>query len=208
MLRPSAEQLLRAALGEQLELPPVERVDGEVAVDVAFDGEMWWPGVVHDLVVRFAVPSGQHLYGEPVPDGMVATTVEVDDQVSLVVQPARLPPTSPHTLGTGETLQIFDGDVTVRVPMTHLGRALVPADDGRTVVRLTGTVRWQSCDDEACHLPRNESFSIEVPAAKHDSPASELEHPEGMDVRVRLGEMVSRRTDRPLGDIMREATAD
>jgi hypothetical protein len=41
---------------------------------------------MHDLIVRFAVPAGQHLYGEPVPTGMVATSVEIEPDVGLVVK--------------------------------------------------------------------------------------------------------------------------
>lgn len=83
------------------------------------------------------------------PEGMVATSVEIEADVGLVLKPAVFPPTSPHALaGTGETLQVFEGDVVVRVPRTQLGRSLTRLDDGSFVQRLSGTVRWQSCDDE------------------------------------------------------------
>jgi hypothetical protein len=199
--RPSANQLLRAALGETIELPPLDSSPETVAFDVSFDGEVLHPGVMHDLIVRFAVPDGQHLYDGPVPDGMVATSVEVDEQVGVVVRPAVLPPTATHTLaGTGETLQIFDGDVVVRVPFTQLGRSLTELDDGTLVQRLTGTVRWQSCDDEMCHLPRTEQFSLDIPATRHDSP-------DGAVMAEHFTKMVSRHSDLTLGEVFGRITA-
>jgi hypothetical protein len=206
--RASADQLLRAALGEQIELPPLEPKDGQVEFDVSFDGEVLHPGILRDLIVRFAVPDGQHLYGEPVPAGMVATSVEIDDDVGLIVRPPVLPPTTEHTLaGTGETLQVFEGDVIVRVPLTHLARSLIRNDDDTLVQRVSGTVRWQACDDDACHLPRTERFTIDIPAAPHNRPEAESTDEGGMDVRRHLIAMVGRRTDRSIAEIFTEMTA-
>ncbi len=209
MLRPSAEQLLRAAVGEEIHLPPVDAPPGEVAFDVSFDGAVLNGGVVHDLVVRFAVPDGQHLYGDPVPDGMVPTSVEIEPNVGLVVKPAILPPTTAHTLaGTGETLQIFEGDVLIRVPLTHMGRSLTRLDDGSLVQRVNGTVRWQSCDEDVCHLPRTERFSIDIPAARHDRLDKEIADPAGMDIPALMAKMVGRRTDKSLAEVFRHMTGD
>ena len=207
-LRPSADELLRAALGEDVVLAPIETpTDGEVAVDVSLAGELWRAGVMHDLVVRLAVPEGQHLYGEPVPDGMVATSVEVDAQPGLIVKPAVVPHTSPLTLaGTGETLHVFEGDVVVRVPMTQLSRTVEERGAGSGVQRITGTVRWQACDDDVCFLPRSERFEVEVAATRHLTPNAEFADPNGMDVATHFAAMISRRTDRSPGEIMAAVT--
>lgn len=209
MLRAAAEQLLRAALGDEIHLPPLDAPPGQVAFDVSFDGEVLNGGVIHDLVVRFAVPEGQHLYGQPVPDGMVATSVEIEPDVGLVVKPTILPPTTPHTLaGTGETLQIFEGDVVIRVPLTHMSRSLTRLDDGAFMQRVKGTVRWQACDDDVCHLPRAEQFTVDIPAAPHDRLDKELADPNGMDIPAHLATMVGRRTDKPLAEVLRDMTGD
>lgn len=207
--RASADQLLRAALGVEISLPPLPSEPEEVSVDVRLDADVAHPGIVNDLIVRFAVPAGHHLYGEPVPDGMVATSVTVDDQTGLVVRDPVLPPTTTHTLaGTGEQLQVFTGDVTIRVPIAHLARSLVEGDDGGLVLALTGTVAWQSCDDQACQLPRRERFAIEVPATGHNRPEDDRDDPNGMDVRRHLIRMTARRTDRPIGEIMASMAED
>lgn len=207
--RPSAEQLLRAALGEELQLPPMAPATESVAFDVDFDGNVLHASVFHDLVVRFAVPEGQHLYGEPVPQGLVATSVEIEPDLGLVTKPAVLPPSTPLTLtGSGETLNVFEGDVTVRVPIAHLSRSLNQRDDGSFIQQVRGTIRWQSCDDHQCHLPRTETFSIDIAAAPHDRPEDELSKPGGMDVAAHLKRMVARRTAKSVGQVLTEMAGD
>ena len=164
-LRASSDQLLRAALGETIELEPLPERPTEVVVDVSVGSDPIGVGVLHDLVVRFAVPDGLHLYGNPVPEGMVATSVDFDDDEGLVVRPADYPATTQHMLaGTGEVLHIFEGDVTVTIPITHNGRSLQWRDDGSTFITVAGTIRWQACDDDVCHLPQTQRFELEIPA--------------------------------------------
>ena len=206
--RPSAQQLLRAALGEEIELPPLDAPPGEVAFDVHLDGEVLRPGVKSELVIRFAVPEGQHLYGEPVPEGIVATSVTIDDEVGLNVWDATFPPTHEHTLTTGETLHVYEGDVLVRIPITHMNRSRTELDDGSFVQRISGTVRWQACDDDMCFLPRTETFSIDVPAGVHSRPDDEFADPDGMAIIDHLQRMASRRTDESFADLLRKAAAD
>lgn len=169
-LRANADQLRRAATGEEIVLeaaaPPAE-----VTATVALDGDSLAVGVLRDLVVTLRVPEGQHLYGEPVPDGMVATRVELDESAGLISVDPQYPPTRPHVLrGTGEELQIFEGDVVIRVPVTHNQRLLDTHDDGSLTVRVGGTIRWQSCDDDVCHLPATHRFALDVPAVRANLP--------------------------------------
>lgn len=204
-IRPSTDQLLRAALGEEIQLPPMTAATESVAFDVVFDGDVLHAGVIHDLIVRFAVPDGQHLYGQPVPEGMVATSVEIEPDVGLLVKPAIFPPTAPHTLaGTGETLQVFEGDLLIRVPITQQSRSLIQLDSGSHIQRVSGTVRWQSCDDDSCHLPRTERFTIDVPASRHDRSEDEFSNPDGMDVSTHLKKMISRRSEKSLSQVLTE----
>lgn len=202
--RPSATQILRSALGEQMvkvERSPAPGPVESVDFDVVFDGDSLPAGVLRDLVVRFAIPEEQHLYSEPVPEGMVATSVEIDPLPSGIVKPPIYPPTTTHVLsGSGESLQIFEGDVQIRVPITHLSNGLDKSDDGSLVLRVEGTVRWQACDDEACHLPRTERFSIEIPAVAHNAAGSNPDRPE--DTLTHMTKLAARRTDEPLSDLV------
>ncbi len=124
-LRPGIDQLVRAVRGETVALDGAEPV---AAVDctVTFDDEPAPPGVLRELVVTLRVPEGQHLYGQPVLTGMVATHVEIEPSDNLIVRDTIAPPTHSLVLaGTGETLQVYDGNVTLRVPITHSGQLVV-----------------------------------------------------------------------------------
>lgn len=166
-------QLLAAARGEALDLEPVA-VDAaeaatevtEVTVEVGIEGRDLPPGLQRDVVVRFTVPAGQHLYGEPVPEGMVAATVVLDDVPGLMVFDIVAPPTRPLTLaGTGETLQVYEGDVTLRLPVTQNGTAGEKID-GRRMITIGGEVRWQACDDLACGLPQRQRFEVQIASGR------------------------------------------
>lgn len=195
-VRIGAPQLLRAALGEHVD---VEEVAAEppasVEVEVRFDGPSLTAVVLHELVVTLRVPAGQHLYGQPVPEGMVATTVEIDELEGLVTRPPRFPPTRPHTLaGTGEVLHVVDGDVELRVPISHTGRSAIASPDGPSEVVVAGTVRWQACDDDVCHLPASERFELTLLATRPPRPPREpIDGVPWMDQAAHLNRMVERR---------------
>ncbi|MFN3255023.1 MAG: hypothetical protein ACE37B_04960 [Ilumatobacter sp.] len=147
---------------------------------------------MHDLIVRFAVPDGQHLHDDPVPGGMIATSVEMEPDVALVVEPAVPHPTKPHTLaGTGETLQIFEGDVQIRVLLTPVagpaGRAVRAARGGH---RAMAVVRRRRVPSPAARVLHHRH-----PAARYDNLGLEVANQAGMDVTAHLTRMVSRRTD-------------
>jgi hypothetical protein len=165
-LRAGTELLLRAVLGEDVsdelvvaDPTPVE----DVTVSFDLDDAPIAAGVMRELRVHLRVPDGRHLYGEPVPEGMVATAVEIDDHPTLVVAGIETPPTSPYTLPTGETFQIYEGDVTLRVRLTHATGSLLGTTDAPPELTFTGRVRYQSCDDEACGLPATEPFEFSFP---------------------------------------------
>ncbi|MEM7094317.1 MAG: protein-disulfide reductase DsbD domain-containing protein [Actinomycetota bacterium] len=131
------------------------------------DGPHLVPGLVRDLVIELSVPEGQHLYGEPVPAGLVPTHVTFDEEDGLVVKATEFPPTTPHRLATGEELHVFEGAVVLRTPITVLGghgRGLDGTEStlglGPRVVRAT--VHFQSCDDHACGLPERVPFEVPV----------------------------------------------
>ena len=168
-LRPGPEQLLAAALGQEFELEPDGPPTGpepveQVRVDVLVEGDRLPMGVTRHLVARFRVPEGQHLYGPPVPDGLVAASIELDAIDGVLSYPPLAPPTSTLTLsGSGETLQVYEGDVVLRLPIAQNARAMHKDDEGRHVT-ISGRVRWQACNDVECLLPESQPFSFRVEA--------------------------------------------
>ena len=170
LVRVDPNMLLRAALGQSTSLDHAAIADTTAAsqtetveLDVSFSGDYLRSFLPRDLVVTLRVPVGQHLYGPPVSDGLVVTSVEVDENRHIAAQQAQLPATHPMTLaGTGETLHVYDGTVTIRVPLVYNGAPAKPDAQGDTTVELTGTVRWQACDDHACFIPRTETFAVAI----------------------------------------------
>ena len=165
-IRPGPEQLLAAALGQEFEIP-APAGDGaadRVSANVRIDGDRLPMGVTRQIVATFRVPEGQHLYSEPVPDGLVAAAIELDDNDGILSYEPVTPPTSPLTLsGSGDTLAVYEGDVVLRLPVAQNARNMQKDDDGRFVT-ISGQVRWQACDDVECFLPESMPFSFRVEA--------------------------------------------
>jgi hypothetical protein len=194
-MRANGDQLLRAALGQPIALASAapRKPPTDVAVEVAFDGDALMPNIMRDLLITLRVPDGQHLYGQPVPDGLIPTSVTIDDGLPIAQRQPEFPPTREHRLsGTGEMLQVFDGDVRVRIPVVYLSSEFFD-DGGVRNVTVSGTVRWQSCDDEVCHLPAAHRFEIEVPVGQVNMP--EFVRPEGSE-RMDFGKHFQRMIDR------------
>lgn len=167
IFRPGPEQLLRAALGDRFDPgPPPEPVE-DVRVRAYLDGPNLVPGLLRDLVVEFTVPEGQHLYGQPVPDGMVATSIEFDPDDELIVRESQSPDTSPHEIATGEVLHIYEGVVEIRTPITVVGGHGLAQDGEEAVLGIgdrliSGVAQFQTCDDDACGLPQTARFEVPV----------------------------------------------
>ncbi|MEM7093632.1 MAG: protein-disulfide reductase DsbD domain-containing protein [Actinomycetota bacterium] len=123
------------------------------------------PGIQRDVVARFRVPDGQHLYDDPVPEGLVAATIEIESAHGLIVFDEIRPSTHPLELGDGTSLSVYDGDVVIRRPVTQNGQA-GERIDGTRMVMIRGTVRWQACDDDQCGLPQRQAFELTVPAGR------------------------------------------
>jgi len=165
-VRSGPEQLLAAALGQEFEVPAPsgEAPAGQVSADVRIDGDRLPMGVTRQIVAAFRVPPGKHRYSEPVPDGLVAAAIELDDNEGILSYEPVTPPTAPLTLsGSGETLQVYEGDVVLRLPVTQNARHMQKDDQGRFVT-ISGRVRWQACDDTECFLPESMPFSFRVEA--------------------------------------------
>ena len=176
--RDSAELLIAAATGNLVlepDAPAATGGDDDIVLNVSLQGGRGnlRQGMVREIVVRFELPEGLHIYGEPVPEGMVATKVTIEGAPGLMVEPAVLPPT--HTLalrGTGHELQVWSGTVDIRVPVyaaSELATEVAPLAHESTIVDVV--VRYQACDDDTCLLPRMERFRLEIPMDVTEVPA-------------------------------------
>lgn len=128
------------------------------------------------LVVRFEMPEGLHIYGEPVPDGMIATRIEVEAPEGIRYEATEAPPTEPFELpGVDATLHVWEGSVDFVVPL-FANSALLRTikDDPSPKIELKVQVRYQACDDAQCFIPRTRTINLEVPVGDSVMPAFEM----------------------------------
>jgi len=176
--RDSAEMLIAAASGK-IELPEAAPQasggDEDVKLSVGLVGGKGSirQGILREILARFELSDGLHIYGEPVPDGMVATSVTVTGPDGLMCEAPILPPTEPLTLAAmGVELQVWSGVVDIRVPIyagSELATEVAPlAQDS---VEIEVTVRYQACNDDTCLLPKTETIKLDVPMDVTEVPA-------------------------------------
>lgn len=114
------------------------------------------PGHDVGVSVDIAIEPGWHIYGNPVPEDFVATSVAFDSPV-IAGQQIKFPPPTPVTFkGLGETLPVYENSVratgTVRIDPKSK-----PGD-----YQVAGTFKFQECNDNICKIPQAVKFEIPV----------------------------------------------
>ncbi|MEM8924157.1 MAG: redoxin domain-containing protein [Actinomycetota bacterium] len=200
--RIGADGLIDAALGEILLRPdePSTTLTGDSGIEFSMayhgGGGVIRSGALRPLVIRIELPEGLHVYGDPVPDGMVATSFTLVGPEGMRQLPVEAPATHPLDLPGVGRLQVWSGRVDFVMPvwatddLTSLVRR-----DAPDRVTIEVEARYQACDDQACRLPRTERLTVDVPVRPHIGPALDTmpgtdETP--MDTRKWLGAMVAR----------------
>ncbi|MBW2281392.1 MAG: redoxin domain-containing protein [Deltaproteobacteria bacterium] len=172
--RESAEAMVDSALGSILlgEEEPTDRGgDDGIRISATYHGGGGTvkTAVIRQLVVRFELAPGLHIYDEPVPDGMVATRIQVTGPPGLNSGEIERPPTRPLRLpGLDMDLSVWEGTVDFVIPVSVddriAGLTHAPEHDE---IPIEVRIDYQACDDQACRIPRSESLSIRVPVALH-----------------------------------------
>jgi hypothetical protein len=165
--RDSAELLVDAALGKIViddDTPHVDGGNDEIKITAAIHGGKGTirQGIVRKLVVRFELAAGLHIYGEPVPEGMVATSISVSGPPGLVVEAPILPTTETlHLKALGVDLEVWSGCVDLVVPFYATGELASetrPLDSDEIEIQVQ--VRYQACNNNECLLPKTETFKL------------------------------------------------
>ena len=175
--RESAETLLESSLGALLmghDEPGSTGGEDDIRIAAYLHGGggKLKSGIRRKVVVRFELANGLHIYGEPVPDGMVATSVTVRGPNGLVVEETIYPPTEPLTLAElGVELQVWSDTVDIVVPVwanSHLIDVIGPS--GQSSIKIDVELRYQACNERTCLIPRTETLTIDVPIDTLDAP--------------------------------------
>ena len=197
-VRAGPEQLLRAVQGKSLlDNSPVATQQvhqSDVEVDISFEGAGLAVVVQNDLVVRFKVPEGRHVYADPAPAGSIAANIVLDESEALVERPIVRPVGTSHQLvGTSDRFQVYNDQFELRLPLTMNK----PAANESGNITIGGEVCWQACDDEVCDVPVRKRFELSLPVilpppvAIGSEPGAKLE-PNAM---AHFQKMTSRRTE-------------
>jgi peroxiredoxin len=160
--RETAVGILEAAFGERSsEHGAASRADlPGVQVRAYLDSPTYRSMQRLRLTVELAIAPGLHVYGQPIPDGYVPLSVEIDPIDGLVVGEPELPAPSPFAVaGLDEQFQAYDGTVSIAVPLTF-GQAV-----GDQTVRAT--VRFQACSATDCRPPTSVALTMPLSYLPH-----------------------------------------
>jgi hypothetical protein len=167
----------RVVPGEGEPIAHFSEDDGvEVTAFLRGGGGVLRMGPLRRLIVRFSLPPGLHIYGEPVPEGMVATQIEVEGPDGFCCEAIESPPTELLNLpGVDAPLHVWDGIVDFVLPVfgnSVLGESLLEETHASIEVKIN--VRYQACDDAQCFIPRTRTLELNVPLGEGTRPAFKM----------------------------------
>jgi DsbC/DsbD-like thiol-disulfide interchange protein len=170
--------LIDAALGRIVlsdDDPRVSGGDEEVRISASVHGGKGTirQGIRRQLVVRCELGEGIHIYGEPVPEGMIPTSVTISAPPGLVVEDPVFPPTETLRLASMDMeLPVWSGSVDIVVPFYPVGEL---ASETRPLdmdtVEIEVGIRYQACDDAVCFPPKTEKLALQLDLDVIDVPA-------------------------------------
>lgn len=175
--RKSAESMLDGALGEILlgaDEPSDRGGNDDIKVSATYHGGGGQAklAVERQLVVRFELAPGLHIYDAPVPEGMVATHIDVSGSPGVHIGSITCPETRALRLpGMDSELRVWDGRVDFTMPV-RIDDSVLSFAAKHTIddIDIKVDIRYQACDDKACRLPMTESLMLHVPVAQHLAP--------------------------------------
>ncbi len=114
------------------------------------DAKTFRSGVTDTLSFTFSVGPGFHVQANPVPRGyLIPATLTPDSSPHFTYQAPVYPPGHTYVLtGSTDTLSVYDGTFQIGIPVSPSENA---AAGDHT---LTGSFRYQVCDDRMCFAPK------------------------------------------------------
>lgn len=129
-----------------------QEVDG-IEVIASLDSGTFYRGERIGLRVTIQMPPGVHIYGQPLPDGYIPTTLEIIAPDTVVVEHVSYP--TPHSFRTDwldEELMSYNGTITLTTALTFA--------EQREDLTITASLRFQACTTEECYLPQRLTFTL------------------------------------------------
>jgi DsbC/DsbD-like thiol-disulfide interchange protein len=131
----------------------------DVQATIAISPAKAAPGKRLDVTVKIQIAPGWHIYGQPLPENYVPTTLSFD-KVLVANQSIELPKATPVNFkGLGETLPVYQGIVKASGAIV-LKDGLKPGS-----YRIGGEFKFQECNNLICKMPQALKFEIPVTVA-------------------------------------------
>jgi DsbC/DsbD-like thiol-disulfide interchange protein len=128
----------------------------DVQAKVSLSSDRAAPGQELGVAVDVAIAPGWHIYGQPLPENYVPTSLTFSGD-AVAHQSIALPPAVPLEFkALGETLPVYEGSFQGRGTIVISGR-VKPGDR-----KIAGTFRFQECNDTICKLPQEVPFEIPI----------------------------------------------
>jgi hypothetical protein len=113
------------------------------------------------------------VYPGPVPNGFVATTIEIPPTFGLRVGAPVYPASEAYDMpALGMRFNVFTGTLDIAIPVT-LNAELVKLGHAHEVdtVRINLTLSYQACNDTICVPPRTIQLTLDAPVGDVILPA-------------------------------------
>jgi AhpC/TSA family protein/cytochrome c biogenesis DsbD-like protein len=151
--RPTASDVVLkdfgAAQGKALSIK-----SGDLQAIVTLSSDHASSGQELGVAVDFAVGPGWHVYGEPLPEGYIPTTVAFEPDL-LASQSWDFPKAPPVEFAAiGEKLPAYHGQFRA------LGKIVIKPRVDPGTHQLKGAIRFQECNDNICKIPQTVAFEL------------------------------------------------
>lgn len=152
--RPAASEVLLKNFGVSADGPTVVIKAEDVAAVITVSSSVAVPGRQLGIAVVFTMANGWHVYGQPISDNYIPTSITFDSEFVSAQSLEFSKPTPVEFKSLGETLPAYAG--SFRASGSILIRAnLKPGD-----YKVKGTLRFQECNDQVCKLPQKIEFEV------------------------------------------------
>ena len=154
--RPTASGILLADFNVIADGASVDIAADEVRARISLSSAVTAQSLELGVSVEITIASGWHVYGEPLPEGYVPTSVRfTSDFVSD--QHLALPRARPVEFKMlGETLPVYEGSIRGKGSIA-ISRRAKPGD-----YKLAGVFKFQECSDTVCKVPQQIPFEIPI----------------------------------------------
>jgi DsbC/DsbD-like thiol-disulfide interchange protein len=163
--RPASSELVLRDFGSAAAGNSVTVTAGDVRARITLSDGRTYGGQQLGVAVDFNVAKGWHIYGRPLPEGYVPTSIVFDDTL-LRNQSMQFPKPTPVKFEVlGETLPVYQGEF--KAVGTVLLKRVDPGE-----YKLGGTLEFQECNDEMCKMPEKMRFEIPLKVEAMVPPAA------------------------------------